>query len=222
MTWSCAQLEQRLDDYLEGRLSAEDAAAAQAHVDTCARCAEWADAQQATLWLREMESLETPPGFETRIIALTTAPAPQESFWSVFDLAWRGLLQPRVALSLAAALVSLGLTFQALNVPVGELSLADLSPVNIYYAVNRQAQLGYARGVRFVNDLRLVYEIRSRLEELRGQPEETPAAAPVAEPGQSGQPKKDEQNRKRENFSDGAHAQWLLASTYFRVPGELR
>jgi hypothetical protein len=61
MSWNCAQLDARLDDFLEGRLSAQEAADAQGHVDACARCAEWAEARQATLWLRQVEPLETPP-----------------------------------------------------------------------------------------------------------------------------------------------------------------
>lgn len=218
MSWNCTQLDARLEEYLEGRLSTEEMSAAQAHVESCARCAEWADARRAALWLRALEPLETPPGFETRILALTTAPEPQESFWSGFDLAWRTVLQPRVALSLAAAVISLSLVFSALNVPVRELTLADLNPVNIYYAMNRQAQLSYARGVRFVNDLRLVYEIRSRLEEMRGQPEPPPAQRP----GRPTAPKQEDKTNKKQNFSDGARAQWLLASQALGVWGELQ
>lgn len=217
MTWNCAQLDARLDDYLEGRLSTQEAAAAQEHVDACPRCAEWADGRVAALSLREVEPLEAPPGLETRILAQTLAPAPEESFWSVLELGWRALLQPRMAMGLAAALISFGLVLNAVNVTPGDISVADLSPVNIYRSLNRQAQLTYANGVRFVNDLRLVYEIRSRLEEMQGEPEEAPASAP----GESAPPSNDEDNREQ-NFSDGAQAQWLLAYQTIGVLGELR
>ena len=48
-----------------------------------------------------------------------------------------------------------------------------------YFArsANRQAHLAYARGAKFVNDLRVVYEIQSRL-----QPEQEPANSPVVAP----------------------------------------
>jgi RNA polymerase sigma factor (sigma-70 family) len=95
MSWTCAQFDARRHDYLEGQLSAEEAAGAQAHVDACARCAEWADGRLAALWLREVEPMEVPPGLETRILAQTLAPAPEESFWSTLELGWRALLQPR-------------------------------------------------------------------------------------------------------------------------------
>lgn len=217
MTWNCAQLDARLDDYLEGRLSTQKAAAAQEHVDACPRCAEWADGRVAALWLHEVEPMETPPGLETRILAQTLAPTPEESFWSVLELGWRALLQPRMAMGLAAALISFGLVLNAVNVSPGNISVADLSPVNIYRSLNRQAQLTYANGVRFVNDLRLVYEIRSRLEEIQGEPEE----APVSAPGESAPPSNDEDNREQ-NFSDGNRSQWLLAYQTIGMLGELR
>jgi hypothetical protein len=217
MSWNCAQLEARLDDYLEARLPTQEATAAQAHIDACVRCAEWAEARQATLWLRQVEPLETPPGLETRILAQTLAPAPEESFWSVLELGWRALLQPRMAMGLAAALISFGLVLNAVNVSPGDISVADLNPVNVYRSLNRQAQLTYANGVRFVNDLRLVYEIRSRLEEMQGEPEEAPASAP----SESAPPSNDEDNREQ-NFPDGAQAQWLLAYQTIGMLGELR
>jgi len=217
MSWNCAQLEARLDDYLEGRLSPEGATAAQAHATGCPRCAEWADARRAALWLRQVEPMETPPGLEARILAQTLAPASEESFWSLLELGWRALLQPRMAMGLAAALISFGLVLHAANVSPAEMSVADLNPVNIYRTINSQAQLTYARGVRFVNDLRLVYEIRSRLEEMQGEPEEPPAPAPR----DSAPPAKDEGN-KEQNFTDGARAQWLLAYQTTGLWGEAR
>ncbi len=218
MNWNCAQLEERLHDFLEGRLAGPEQAAAEAHISSCARCAEWAEARQATLWLRQLQPVETPPGLETRILAQTVAPLPQESFWAVLDLGWRMLLRPRFALGLAAALFSLGLVFNAMDVSVTDVRAADLNPLNIYHALNRQAQQSYARSVRFVNDLWLVYEIRSRLEEMAPESEQPPASPP---PGNSNQstPK---QERKPENSSDRAHPQWLLACRGFGGLGELR
>jgi len=218
MNWDCLQLEERLQDYLEGGLAAAEQAAAEAHIRTCARCAEWAEARHATRWLRQLQPVETPPGLETRILALTVAPPPQESFWAVLELGWRMLLQPRFALGLAAALFSLALVLNAMNVSTADVRVADLNPVNLYRAVNRQAQQGYARGVRFVNDLWLVYEIRSRLEEMAPESEPPPASSPSGNPNQS-TPK---QEKKPENSSDRARPQWLLACQGFGGLGELR
>lgn len=218
MSWNCAQLEEHLHDFLEGGLAGPEQAAAEAHIRTCARCAEWAEARQATLWLRQLAPVEAPPGLETRILALTVAPPPEESFWAVLDLGWRMLLRPRFALGLAAALFSLGLVFNAMDVSVTDVRAADLNPLNIYRTLNRQAQQSYARSVRFVNDLWLVYEIRSRLEEMAPESEQPPASPPPGNPNQP-TPKK---NKKPENSSDRAHPQWLLACQGFGGLGELR
>ncbi|MGB9466199.1 MAG: hypothetical protein WBR10_13905, partial [Candidatus Acidiferrum sp.] len=65
--------------------------------------------------------------------------------------------------------------------------LADLSPVNVYRNADRQAHLVYARSTKFVSDLRVVYEIQSRLNkdnDLPTTPESTvPQSAPEKVPG---------------------------------------
>ena len=209
MSWDCAQLERRLDDFLEGRLAAAELAAADAHARACPRCAEWADARRASLWLRQLELVETPPGLEARILALTLASPPQESFWAVFDRGWRALMQPRFALGLAAAAFSLLLVMNTFGLSLRGVTLSDLNPASLYRAAERQSQLSYARTVRFVNDLRLVYEIRSRLEELAPQTEQPPAPAPA--PSENPETPKTNKEKKPQNSSDGARAQWLLA-----------
>ncbi len=220
MNWTCAQFDERLDAYLEGRLAGSELAAAESHATACPRCAEWADARRATLLLRTLELEEVPPGLETRILAQTLAAPAQESVWEILDLGWRALLRPRVALGVAAAVFSLALVVNTLNVPVSNLTLADLNPVNIVRGVNRQAQQSYAAGVRFLNDLRLVYEIRSRLEEMRGTPEPEPAPAPP--PSGNPPPANPEPEKKQQNSSDGAHEPFLFAQAHLGTLGELR
>lgn len=217
MNWDCAQLEQHLNDYLEAGLVGAQKAAAEAHVRACPRCAEWADARRAALWLRRLEPLESPPGLETRILAQTLAPVAEESFWTVLDRGWRMLLQPRFAFSLAAALFSLALVFNALDVSVTDIRPAHLNPANLYRAIDRQAHLAYARGVRFVNDLRLVYEIRSRLEELTPEAEPPPASPAPGSPAPAGP-----DNKKPESSVEQGRSYWLLACHQFRGLGELR
>lgn len=218
MTWDCAQLDARLSDYLDGRLEAADQRAAGAHARACPRCREHFLARQAAGWLRQLEPLESPPGLETRILALTVAPPPRESLWAGLERGWRGVLQPRFALGTAAAVLSLSLVLNALGVSLREVRAEDLAPTNLYWGAKRQAHLTYARGSRFVNDLRLVYEIRSRLEAL--EPEtQAPAVSPA--PGTAPTPAP-ENNRKGEKPAQGPRSQWLLAYQYLSDLGEPR
>jgi hypothetical protein len=60
-----------------------------------------------------------------------------------------------------------------------KLKKADLSPTNVFRTANRQVHLTYARSAKFVNDLRVVYEIQTRLQpDAEPSPSITPAPAP--------------------------------------------
>ena len=221
MSWTCAQLDARRDDYLDGRLPAADLGAADAHARACPACAEHYEARLAIAWLRTLEPLDSPPGLETRILALTVAPPPQESFWAVFGQGWRAVRQPRVALSLAAAVCSLVLVLNALDVNVRSLQAADLNPINLYRGAKRQTYQTYARGARFVNDLRLVYEIRSRLEEATPEGEAPPAKKPAGQQNPPA-PKSQRNQTNPRNGRRGPEASGLLAYQQLILPGELR
>jgi len=190
MNWNCGQLELRLSDYLDGTLTPAEQEAAEAHVAGCVHCAQWLAARRAVLWLEQVEALPTPPGLETRILAHTTGLAPRLSIWEILANGWRALAQPRVALSVAAALFSLAIVLQAFDINVREFSAGDFRPSNIYRKFDRTMHVAYGRGVKFINDLRLVYEIRSRLEQIR------PASEQPAEqkPPTPETPKKEEKN----------------------------
>jgi len=67
--------------------------------------------------------------------------------------------------------------------------LADLQPANIYHNADRQAHLVYAKGTKFVNDLRVVSEIQSRLRQdndLQANPESVvPSSPSEKQPGRT-------------------------------------
>lgn len=209
MNWDCAQTEARLSEYLDARLTAAEQHAADDHIAACTRCAEWRDARQAVIWLRQVEPLPTPPGLETRILAWTTGLAPRLTLWDSAATGWRALAQPRMALGVAAAVFSVSLVLQVLDVDVRQLSARDFHPANVYRKLDRSAHVAYGRGVKFVNDLRLVYEIRSRLEELRPLTEEAPEQPPATPPAQ-------EKKQERDLTTDGDARQ--LYALYLTAP----
>lgn len=88
-----------------------------------------------------------------------------------------GARLPRLGLGLAATLFSLLMVLGAFDVPVADLNTAGLSPVQFYWTVDREAHRAYARGTRFVSDLRLFFEINARLRELEAE-----AASPDSAP----------------------------------------
>jgi hypothetical protein len=79
---------------------------------------------------------------------------------------------------------------------------SNLNPINLLRGANRHAHLTYARGAKMINNLRVVYEIQSRLmpqpDSLSEPLTPPPASRPSIEP-QPGRPQSDEQREKSES-----------------------
>jgi anti-sigma factor RsiW len=188
MSWSCEQTEARLSDYLDGVLNPAELAEFTAHVPSCARCAPLvASVSELLTGLHGMEQIEAPPRLVYSVLDKTLGPRETLTGWRAI-LGWvRGVASIRFAygaLSVAATLV-IFVTASGFN--WRHPKLADLQPAIIYRNADRTAHLAYAHTAKFVNDLRVVNEIQSRLREendLRANPESTvPESSPQKQPG---------------------------------------
>jgi len=182
MDWNCTFTEERLSDYLEGKLSPAETAAFSGHTAICANCTETV-AQVSTLVNRmhEIEGVEEPPLLVAKILDATLGPRTRTESWRQW-FGWISILwQPRFAMGLAAAVASVVIVSYAAGLTPAKLKKADLSPANVLRSANRQAHLTYARGAKFVNDLRVVYEIQSK---LQPEPEPMPVSNPAPAPQQ--------------------------------------
>jgi anti-sigma factor RsiW len=188
MTWTCEQTEARLSDYLEGVLTPVEMADFTAHVPSCGRCAPLvASVSELVTGLHGMEQIAEPPRLVYSILDKTLGPREALTGWRAI-LGWvRGVASIRFAygaLSVAATLI-LFVTAAGLN--WRHPKLADLQPATIYRRANSTVHLAYGSSVKFVNDLRVVNEIQSRLREdndLRANPESTvPESSPQKQPG---------------------------------------
>ena len=177
MVWTCLNTEERLSDYLEGLLAGDERGAMEAHLTRCASCpALVAGVRSLAERLPRLEPAIEPTGLVLRILEATSGAVREkrESTWKRF---FAGLLAPRFAVGFAAVAATIFILCQAAGINPKKITAGDLNPVSMFRAADRQAHLTYARGVRFVNDLRVVYEIRSRLQEASA----TPNAAPQQE-----------------------------------------
>jgi anti-sigma factor RsiW len=190
MSWTCEQTEARLSDYLDGVLNPAELAEFTAHVPTCARCAPLvASVSDLVNGLHGMDQIEAPPRLVYAILDKTLGPRETLTGWRSI-LGWvRGVASIRFAygaLSVAAALI-IFVTAAGLN--WRHPKLADLQPATIYRKADSKAHLAYASSVKFVNDLRVVNEIQSRLRDendLRANPESTiPESSPQKQPGRT-------------------------------------
>ncbi|MFY9803046.1 MAG: zf-HC2 domain-containing protein [Candidatus Acidiferrales bacterium] len=205
MDWNCVLTEERLSDYLDGLLSPAEAAEFSAHVAGCGECGKLV-AQVGGLVnrMQRLEPLETPPQLATRILDATLGPRTQKPSWSR-RFAWIPTLwQPRFTMGLATVVATLLIIVYTAGFSPSKLKKVDLNPANVLRAANRQVHLTYARSAKFVNDLRVVYEIQSRLQpETEPQPSVTPAPAPE----QNSQPPSTNPQEKSQTAPHPGHTQ---------------
>jgi hypothetical protein len=188
MNWTCEQTELRLTDYLDGLLSAEEQHTFDLHVNSCARCTPLVrDVTQTVSKLHLLPELEAPPRLVYNILDRTLGPRETVTGWAAVLGFLRGIASPKFAygsLSVAATFLML-VTASGFNWK--KPRLAELSPASIYRNTNRQVHLAYARGTKYVSDLRVVYEIQSRLRQDNelptGNESTVPEPAPQKQPG---------------------------------------
>jgi hypothetical protein len=199
MEWNCTLSEERLSDYLEGQLSATESAAFAAHREHCQRCAELVEQVRDLLSdMHALEPAEVPAGLQARILDATLGPrrAKKEGWRGWF--AWTPMIwRPRFAIGLATVAVCAVVVIQAGGVLPTKMHKANVNPADIVRSINRQAHLSYAQGVRFVNNLRVVYEIESRLESQNPQPSTTQPGQNMRQNQNNPQEKSDERGRSQ-------------------------
>jgi anti-sigma factor RsiW len=186
MNWTCQQTEARLSDYLDGFLQPGEQSAFDLHVNGCERCTPMvASVSHLLNTLHALEKVEPSPKLEESILTATLGP----QSWRNAKRWLRGLQSPRFvysAVSVAATIIAL---LMASGFSFRKPKMADLRPATIYRNTNIQAHLVYARSAKFVSDLRVVYEIQTRLNENEQNPSSrevaVPQSSPKKEPGRT-------------------------------------
>lgn len=191
MTWTCDLIEARLSDYLEGLLQGPERAAFEAHANSCADCAPLVASVRSLVGeMHAMEELETPPRLVYSILDKTLGPRETVTGWQGFLNVIRGLATLKFAYGAASVMATLIIVLGASGFSLRKPKLADLRPAAIYQSADRGVHLVRARCVKYVSDLRVVYEIQSRLRQdennLQTTPEDLlPKSSPEKNPGQT-------------------------------------
>jgi hypothetical protein len=79
----------------------------------------------------------------------------------------RRFAEPRLMMTAAMAFFSIALTLNMTGVRLTKLRVSDLKPTSIRMYMQRQITVAYTPIVRYYDHLRLVYEVQSRVRELR-------------------------------------------------------
>jgi len=210
----CSQFEALLSDALDGVLSEESRQAFDAHTSSCPLCGPmFSEAQQGMLWVQTLEEVEPPKNLVHNILAATSMAAAEKSegapaaaaqagwiarLWRPVSKSFSGVMQPRFVTSFAMAFFSLSLTLTLAGVRMKDLAHADLRPSSIKKAVVLQYTQIESRVVKYYENMRVVYEIESRVRELRK------SSAPAEEEGKpQEQPKEEKKNKNDNNDTSG-------------------
>jgi hypothetical protein len=218
MNWTCEQIEERLSDYIERALDAAETQQLEAHLLGCEHCAALTAQLRLTMGgLHALEMAEPPAHLVDRILEQTSGPQRRRTTAPGL-LNWlRPLFRPQIMLGTVAALASLLVTLQ-FAIPA-RYRKNGFTPTEVFESVNRQAHISYGRSLKFVNDLRVVYEIQSRL-----RPDSAPAVAPERpeeNPGRAApQGGSNDQSRKNDQKPHSAYRTetWLAVSILPDVP----
>jgi hypothetical protein len=205
----CQEFDGLLTDAIDGLLTSLQLDRFQAHARTCSGCGPlFAEVEAGRNWLKDLTEVEPPAGLVNNILASTTGVdsqrlrvnvfAPQQprssragaSWWEraqawasgTVQPVWGTVRQPRFAMSFGMAFFALSVGLSVLGVKPADLREVSLRPAAIrhtYYSTQ-------ARVVRYYENIRFVYEVESRVRELKRTVE---PAEP--RPGESAPPKKD-------------------------------
>ena len=186
--WTHEEIEARLTDYLEGLLQPEEQRAFDAHISTCAQCGPLLGSVSRLLTnLHSMDEIEPPPRLIYAILDKTLGPRETVTGWRA-AFAWlRALANPRVGYGFASVVATFLIVVSGSGFSWRKPHLADLKPAAIYHSADRSAHRVYARSTKFVSDLRVVYEIQSRLsqddQQIPAQDRSRQQPAPKGDPG---------------------------------------
>jgi hypothetical protein len=92
------------------------------------------------------------------------------------------ILQPRFAMGMAMTMLSLGMLLRM----SGVRHWTDLSPVNMYDAVEDHVTRLWDRGVKHYQSLKLVYEIQTRYQEWAAEQDRARERGKAGEDGANG------------------------------------
>jgi hypothetical protein len=204
MTWTCDQIESRLSDYLEGLMDASELAEFETHAHECAECAPLVDSVRSLMTqMQSAEQLEVPSELVLRILDQTLGPRERVTFWEGVQNFLRGLVTPKFAYGAASVMATLFILLSASGLSWRKPKLADLSPSNVARNVDRQYHIKRGQVVKYVSDLRVVYEIQSRLRQddnhLQPVPQET-----TPKSNQDNRPGKDDHSRTQQKQQNHA------------------
>ncbi len=174
--FNCTDIELLLCDFVDGTLPTDQKAACEEHFAGCAACRQMLEESREVLaFVERCASVEPPPELLTRIMHQLPV-ARQETRRQTGIAGWfRGLLapvsQPRFAMGMAMTILSFSMLGKCVG-PLKPINPQDLNPMSVVASVDDRAHRLWNDAIKYYENLRLVYEIQTRLREWNQEDEE--------------------------------------------------
>jgi hypothetical protein len=212
MTWTCEHIEERLSEFTDRLLAPADREAFTAHLGRCRKCMSLVKRVDAmTKTLHALEPLEPPARLVFAILDKTSKAEQKLPWWQRWFVPAR---QSRFAMGTVTVAMLFVVLTPVLGVQWNELSWSDLKPANLFSALDRRANLMYARGVKFVNEMRVVVEIQNMLQPASESQRKT---SPEATPGEKEEEKPGQKTNRAREFEPVIPVS--LAALHYGLPG---
>ncbi|MDE3195507.1 MAG: zf-HC2 domain-containing protein [Acidobacteriota bacterium] len=182
---TCEQFEILLADEIDGTLPADVREDFERHLETCPACAAYAaDVRSAVSFMDIAAEVEPPPALTHKILEAT------HEGWDL-KLRARGVrgwinrtfapvLKPRFVMGAMMTMMSLTMLSRCAGDPNKPLSAADLDPVRLWSSLDDRTHRLWDRTVKGYESMRVVYEIKTQLNEWKQQQAEADEAAAEA------------------------------------------
>jgi hypothetical protein len=218
----CAEFDGLLTDALDGALTGDGLERFQAHTRSCASCGPlFSEAKAGRDWLKGLTEVEPPARLVTNILASTTgvdsqrlwvnliASRPRVTWlqkaqaWAsgAMQPIWEAVRQPRFAMSFGMAFFALSVALSAIGVKPADLRSVSLRPT----AIRHTYYNAQARVVRYYDNIRFVYEVESRVRELKR--DVAPAVVPAKEATPEKKDHKDDTTQQPEQKQERNYSQ---------------
>lgn len=191
----CAEFDTLLADAMDGTLNAQQRGRFEQHKTQCAACnALFSEVSSGLAWLNEVEEVAPPPNLVHNIVAVTSGVAQKAVRYALRPSAWERLrremgmvlapvLTPRFGMSMGMAFFSITLVLNMAQVRIKDLTPHNLS--HTFYSSENKL-------MKYYENMRLVYEIESRVRDLRNASDES---------------EREERNRRREKNNNQTQEQ---------------
>jgi putative zinc finger protein len=171
----CFEVEQFLSEFLENRLEEPALQSVRSHLDACESCRALTNDMRLGLALcRSFPELEPPARLVDAILDKTSGHFRSLSWKEYVRELFRPLyMSPRFATGTCLAAISFFIVMNAFGIHLTRMAWSDLNPRTLLVNIHRTVYLAYDNGLRRINDLRILYQIQSKIDELRTRETQT-------------------------------------------------